>query len=1166
MDAEKMKLNFTYPMHFVMLRAGAESAALRMKQILVEHVFMGLAKLAEIDPADIAAPSHDNPTVRSEMLDVVELFKSRRIDTKFARQFLRRTFAVSYGETLDAAGRTNMEEYLSCLKAMMERDNQQAVTAQMAFQAIIENPPPVVRELMEKCNQPGGTPSPTEVRENTGAVLTAGNTAGAEFVTKLVADVRRMQYTLLDVVFGQDHAVHAFAEGIFNSELLTLAEDKRTRPRAIFIFTGPPGVGKTYLAEKSAEILNIPFKRFDMSGYSDIQQHLDLVGFPASFKDAKEGQLTGFVRKNPHCILLFDEIEKAHLNCINLFLQILDAGRLQDKYSEKEVSFRDTLIIFTTNAGRQLYQDKTAGGGESVSRKTILNALETDMHPGTGQPFFPAAICSRLATGWPIMFNHLQAHDLERIAGNELTRCGNLFARQFGLSVGSDPLLPSVLLFREGGSVDARTLRAQTEIFFKSEMYKLFRLMKKESTERFFKEFSRIRFTVEIEKASADASALFLEEGKPEILLFAGSKFAEICRTKLSNYVWHDTLDYDYALKLLGEHDIRLVLIPPLSDGIADSQIYVADTQLSVKQFDLVPIGAGQLAGPRIFFRSIRERLPEIPVYLLEMPGHPIDEEVETSFMRGGARGKIVFTETETGVFEEALHNICRSLSMQKMASSLAASSQVLRFETTPKMDRASGSVLIRLRDLNLKRALAAGDTGNVLDDVQKPKTSFKDVIGADSAKDELNFFIDYLKYPKKFAALGLKPPKGVLLHGPPGTGKTLLARAMAGESNMAFIPSSASSFVTKWQGSGPESIRKLFETARRYAPSIIFIDEIDAIGRTRGGSNSGHGEEMALNALLTEMDGFSVDLYRPVFVLAATNFEVDEGSRGACTLDAALVRRFDRKIFVDLPDKNARLKYLKIKLSARSNSGVSPEMIEQMAGRTVGMSLANLESVIELAARNTAKSSGRLDDQTLENALEIIRHGEEKSWGGHANIERIARHESGHAFMYWRAGHTPAYVTIVGRRDHGGYMEHSCDEASGPVKTREEMIGDICTAIAGRAAEIVYYGEEGGVSMGGGGDLQKATETARSMICSYGMDEAIGMISMSYEEATRGPMAARINERISKILDSQLRETIKAISAGLEKVDILVSKLLEKNRMTGEEIKKILGENHDDR
>ena len=189
-------------------------------------------------------------------------------------------------------------------------------------------------------------------------------------------------------------------------------------------------------------------------------------------------------------------------------------------------------------------------------------------------------------------------------------------------------------------------------------------------------------------------------------------------------------------------------------------------------------------------------------------------------------------------------------------------------------------------------------------------------MVGAVDAKDELRFFIDYLKNPKRFTARGIKPPKGVLLYGPPGTGKTMLARAMAGESNVTFIPCVATGFVTKYQGSGPEAVRTLFRRARKYAPAIIFIDEIDAIGRKRGQINSGHGEEMALNALLAEMDGFSVDPRRPVFVMAATNFDVEEGRGGMGVIDSALSRRFDCKILVDLPNAEEREEFIRMSLA----------------------------------------------------------------------------------------------------------------------------------------------------------------------------------------------------------------------------------------------------------
>ncbi len=1149
-------LELSIPMRFVMIRATAEALSVKTRQIRIEHVFLGLLKLAELDINSLVPGKDGIAAIKQESEEVKIGFRNRNVDTFSTRTLLRRALLNDNAVHLDNNEENKMASLLAIANSLSEKDKLREIRANLVLEAIFENPPPMVAEL---CHFQINKLVKASVNLSPGVKLDqqAGKMIGREFIPELTARVRKMRCSLLGKIFGQDHAVHTFAEGVFNSELLAQADEKRRSPRAIFVFAGPPGVGKTFLAEQASEALGIPFKRFDMSGYSDHQQHMDLVGFAPSYKDAKEGSLTGFVRKTPQCMLLFDEIEKAHLNCIQLFLQILDAGVLQDKFTDKDVVFRDTIIIFTTNAGRQLYEGDSKGNCAGIPRKTILNALETDIHPQTGKPFFPGAICSRLATGWPVMFNHLDPHNLETISAGEFKRCAELFQKQYNIKVESDDLLATALLFQEGGHADARTLRAQSEIFFKSEIFKLCRLFNAESFEKVIAKLDSIRFTVETENLPKDVAKLFRCTEQAEILLFAVPRFAELCRKAMPGYTWYDTLDTETAFKLLSEHDIRLTLLQPDSGNAgcpAGTNIYG-----TMCNFDNIPLAASVLQTGRRFFRDLRERLPEMPAYLLESLCFPIDEELEMSFVRAGARGKLLMPDENFSVFEEDIGRISKQLYLQQIAAGMASERKVLKFDTAPKLDNDKRNVSIRIRDLSLKRALSANDSSEVLDDVEKPDIRFDDVIGATGAKEELKFFIDYLKNPKKFTALGLKPPKGVLLHGPPGTGKTMLAKAMAGESDVAFIPAVASSFVTKWQGSGPEAIRELFKRARRYAPAIVFIDEIDAVGRARGGGNTGHGEEMALNALLTELDGFSVDPKRPVFVLAATNFEVEEGKQGMGQIDPALARRFDRKILVDLPDKDARRKYLELKLSGRKDCEVSHEMIEQLAGRSTGMSLANMESVIELAARMAAKKSMPVTDKLIEEAFEVSVHGEEKQWGLEY-MERVARHESGHAFLYWREGNTPTYLTIVARGGHGGYMEHSDDEALAPLRTRADLIGNIRTSLGGRASEIVYYGKEGGVSSGASGDLQGATKIARAMICSYGMDDAIGLAVLSPEEATRGPMAAKITERVSEIIKREMCETIKIIGDSKPQLDKLVSALLEKNRLTGEEINDILG------
>ena len=270
----------------------------------------------------------------------------------------------------------------------------------------------------------------------------------------LTARLRTLRTDLMAKVFGQDHAVQAFVEGLFNAEVVATSDRERKSPRAVFVFAGPPGVGKTFLAELGASHLNRPFKRFDMSAYSDHQQQTALVGFEESYKGAQPGVLTGFVEKNPNAVLLFDEIEKAHLNTIHLFLQILDAGRLEDKFLKRDISFTDTTIIFTTNAGRKLYDHSSDNGVRSANaafhRKTILDALENETDSRTGKPFFPPAICSRMATGYPVMFNHLRVNELERVVQAELGRVAGLLERQYRKQVKFQELLPMCLVLREG--------------------------------------------------------------------------------------------------------------------------------------------------------------------------------------------------------------------------------------------------------------------------------------------------------------------------------------------------------------------------------------------------------------------------------------------------------------------------------------------------------------------------------------------------------------------------------------------------------------------------------------------------------------------------------------------------------------------------------------------
>ena len=377
-----------------------------------------------------------------------------------------------------------------------------------------------------------------------------------------------------------------------------------------------------------------------------------------------------------------------------------------------------------------------------------------------------------------------------------------------------------------------------------------------------------------------------------------------------------------------------------------------------------------------------------------------------------------------------------------------------------------------------------------------------------------------------------------------------MLAKAMAREAGVTFLATEGNDFIKSGAGAGAEKVHKLFRIARKYAPAVLFIDEIDAIARERRGYG---GEEDTLTAFLTEMDGFSSDTSRTVFVLAATNFDVEPGSPRS--LDPALMRRFDRRILIDLPVKEDRILFMNKKRQGNQAFRISQEMVENLGMRSVGMSLAELDSAMELALRSAIRTGSTVvTDEIMEDAFETFRGGDRKQWDK-KTLERTARHEAGHAMVSFLSGVAPAYVTVVSRGNFGGYMLRN-DEGKYRY-TAKEMEDMIRISMAGRAAEMVYYPQDG-LATGAVADLQNATQMALRMICVYGMDKEMGMAVYS-EEELRGGMPREVRQRVNAILEEQLAEAIRMISHNKEKFDALVTALLERNQLSAKEIKEIL-------
>ena len=449
--------------------------------------------------------------------------------------------------------------------------------------------------------------------------------------------------------------------------------------------------------------------------------------------------------------------------------------------------------------------------------------------------------------------------------------------------------------------------------------------------------------------------------------------------------------------------------------------------------------------------------------------------------------------------------------------------------------------------------------------DEDKIKVTFKDVAGAAEAKQELQEVVEFLKEPQKYNELGAKIPKGVLLYGPPGTGKTLLAKAVAGEAGVPFFSISGSDFVEMFVGVGASRVRDLFEQAKKSAPCIVFIDEIDAVGRQRGaGLGGGHDErEQTLNQLLVEMDGFGAN--EGIIMIAATN--------RPDILDPALLRpgRFDRQIVVDRPDIKGRTEILKVHVKGKPMA--EDVELEVIAQRTPGFTGADLSNLVNEAALMAArKNKKKINMPEMEEAAErVIMGPERKSRVISDNEKRLtAYHEGGHTIVGMLLEHTdPVHkVTIIPRGRAGGYTL-SLPKEDRYYATRSEMLDELKVLLGGRVAEALVLKE---ISSGASNDLQRATALARQMICEYGMSEKIGPVTFGHRQDQvflgrdiardkdySEEVAAEIDKEVRAFLDDAYAATEKLLNENMDKLHLIAQALIERETLEKEEIADIV-------
>lgn len=957
-----------------------------------------------------------------------------------------------------------------------------------------------------------------------------------DFMQQLLMQAGAVECELKEMVFGQDVAIEKLREAYFEREMTIQLQPDKGGPRNVYLLAGPPGVGKTYMAKLFAKILGFPFRLFDMEAYSGENAERELQGYARQYKDtASGGVLTEYVDENPRCVLLFDEIEKADSGVMRIFLQILEEGVCTDRFHEKNVSFKDTIIFFTTNAGKQLYNDAQNENLTLLPDKVVIDALGKDIDPRTKQPYFSPEILSRMSSYTVLMVNHLKADTILKLVEKDINKKFKKLEDKFDydLKQGKE-YLARTILYSMGGSADARNASKIAGKHIFKEMFELLKLVEKKQRLDGSGIVKRIEWKCDYN--TEEIRDFYLGERDCVIPVFGTVKYERSGRIKENNVRVENTVDINEFMKMIRKERVLFAVIDYIQ-GLEN-----AESALNV-------VDAGTIG--RDVFLKLREEDKEVPVYILDgSRGHDYTDEEKNALMKKGVAG---FIESESKCFEKQLEQAYKDVCCQMVMETLASRHQVLKYETKKEFDAKTNVGSIVFCDFKLETAVESEDKSSMLSDDLRPDKSWDDIYlpkHLKYLKKELEFFIHYLGHYKEYHKSGVRP-RGVLLYGPPGTGKTSLAKVVASESKVNFLSISGSELFN----GGSEKVQDEFRIARKYAPAILFIDEIDAIGMNREYSTL---PNPTLNALLTEMDGFNKVDSKPVFVMAATNL----GNR----IDFALQRRFDMSVVMDVLDKEGNMQLLKNLINKQSDKfEISEKEFQSIVDRSEGLSPAKLEQVVEAALREGIWSGQTIKDDLFDEVFERCTQGEERVDRSPRKIERTAYHEAGHVLIDLYNGRPPAYMTIVARGDHGGYMLPKTGERD---STKKYYLERICSALGGRAGEIYKYGKEDGLTHGPASDLKTATSIAAIMVCKLGMyEEEIGLAVSEGLELKNGEMELKCDERekafINRILSEQLKKAIGIIEANKDAMERLVKAAMGSKRkyLTEKEILEAAGE-----
>ncbi len=922
---------------------------------------------------------------------------------------------------------------------------------------------------------------------------------------------------LSNKVIGQNQAIESVSKGFLSSSL-----KPNQGPRLIYTFLGPSGVGKTYLASQFTELLqslegnDYQFSSYSMENYADERDGARLFGSGAQYTDSAMGLLTTSVKCYPRQVIVFDEIEKAHTNVIQSLLSILDTGIGKDVTSSDEIDFSQCIVIFTSNLGQEKFaQNKT---GKELN---VLDILATSKNPNSGVKLAPEFI-NRLTKGYPILFNALKVNHFINLAEREINSSKSVS----GLTFNFNDRFSSFLIQTICPDLNVRRLLSAISKFQADVILEIVDLVDSDV------DSLNIDIEIKDELHSLNEALNILILDDDHRIVDAEQRF-----TVGNSKVEFDDVSLNHCHQ---KEDLEKYLIKHKPDVLlVDLEIIENKSELQ----QVIDI-ANRFNQHIIIFTFIVD---------CDNTGKQklgINNEVREHF-------SLEYSNANINQLKYLIDRIRYYFFTEMQVRKVIQRHQTLKY--TPTYNFSGDNVLINLDKFEHKQLVFSDDLSKSnFFKFSLPETNLNDVIGLERAKQRLNEVVSWMKNPKQLASLQVDIPTGFLFSGPPGTGKTLLARSLAGECELPFFSVAAADLVNTQDGSTSQNIKELFETARKYAPAIIFIDEIDAIGLDRSKNDSMYNS-IVVNTLLTEMDGFTKQ-DEPIFVLAATNY--------AEVLDKALTRpgRFDETIICDLPNKSARKQFLDLFVKKHQLIW-QPEDISILVDRTQGLSSAELDQVLRESLYLALGAGTGVSMEHVNDCITRISYGLPSASVIMSEEEkrRTAYHESGHLIAYKLLfpDFSVDFVTIIPRDQALGFVAaRRPDEYNG--NTRDSISKHLQVLLAGRVAEKLCVGDSKLVSTGAASDIQKATQYAMDAIYEGGLSEDIGSVNLKmltkYEESN---LLHTAQENVRHWIAQSETDIETLLLSNYELFSYFAEELIQKESLHGDEIEKIINEFH---